>query len=80
MRDLLEGGNEYDLGLNLQHFIEVNHYFTCEDLNDRIASFEYGMESRNKPIAMKMTKIMKKHKNVSCRSFMFSTQHRSFDR
>ena len=65
MHDLLEGGNEYDLELILQHFIVVKHYFTCDDLNDRIASFDYSKKSRNKPIAITMTKIMEKHIKMS---------------
>ena len=65
MHDLLEGVNEYDLGLILYNFIGVKHYFTAKDLNDRIACFDYGNESRNKPIAIKIIKIMEKHIKMS---------------
>ena len=43
----------------------MKHYFTGEDLNDRIAYFDYGNESRNKLIAIKMTKIIEKYIKMS---------------
>ena len=65
MHDSLKGGTEYDLGLILHNVIVVKHYFSDEALNDRIACFDYGNESRYKPIAIKMTKIMEKHIEMS---------------
>lgn len=50
MHDILEGVAPLEVKLMLQHFIYFEKLFTLEQLNDRIASFDYGYTNvKNKP-------------------------------
>lgn len=50
MHDVLEGGLQYEAKLMLIRFVRVDKYFTLEELNYRIANFEFGyVDSKNRP-------------------------------
>ncbi|KAF0046008.1 hypothetical protein F2P81_002537 [Scophthalmus maximus] len=53
MHDVLEGVAPLEVKLLLRHFIYEEKLFTLEQLNDRIAGFDYGyMNDKNKPSAI----------------------------
>lgn len=53
MHDVLEGVARLELKLMLRHFIYEENFFTLEQLNDRIAGFDYGITNgKNKPSAI----------------------------
>lgn len=50
MHDMLEGILNYEIALILDNFINKNKYFKLEQLNSRIANFDFGeYENINKP-------------------------------
>lgn len=50
MHDILEGGLQYETKLLLQKFIQEEKYFTLQELNCRLESFEFGYaEGRSRP-------------------------------
>lgn len=62
MHDLFEGVCRYDLGKVLFHLIYKDKLFSCEMLNNRIYSFDYGdQHSTNKPPAINVDAIKKKY-------------------
>lgn len=63
--DILEGVLEYDLGLVLHQFIEVDHFFTLAEINSRIDSFNYGPNETNKPRPIKPNQIKNRHIKMS---------------
>lgn len=57
MHDILEGVGKYVMGLVLNKYINRFKYFTLELLNTRLKTFEYGQDSRNKPVELSMIHI-----------------------
>jgi len=54
MHDLLEGVFKYDLALILNHLIFYSKYFSLDNLNNRIETFNYGpVDIRNRPTLIK---------------------------
>ena len=50
MHDVLEGGLQFEAKLMLSQFINIDRYFTVEELNYRLLNFEYGyVDARNRP-------------------------------
>lgn len=53
MHVILEGSLKYETELLLRAFVAVKKYFTINDLNERIACFEYSyQDKRDKPSAI----------------------------
>lgn len=59
MHDLLEGVCHYDLCAILEELMYVKRYFTLENLNDRIQSFNYDFDIGNKPSIITLDHIRK---------------------
>jgi len=58
MHDLLEGVLQYEVKLLLAQFISEDRYFTLEQLNHRIESFELGYsEARDRPTQIASTTL-----------------------
>lgn len=57
MHDILEGSLELGLRLLLKHFIHEEKLFTLKELNNRLASFNYGPDVKNKPTLIAATSV-----------------------
>lgn len=57
MHDILEGVGKYVMGLLLQKFVYRLKYFSLALLNDRLGTFAYGPDARNKPVELCMQHI-----------------------
>ena len=50
MHDILEGVLQYEAKEMLKRFIHVNSFFTLEELNNRIAAYDFGYyNDKNRP-------------------------------
>ena len=50
MHDILEGALQYEVKLMLRFFIDIDKYFTLQDLNTRLEHIELGyMERKDRP-------------------------------
>lgn len=57
MHDVSEGVARYDMALIINYLIN-NKYFSIENLNNRLISFEYGVtECKNKPPTISKTNL-----------------------
>ncbi|XP_043478510.1 uncharacterized protein LOC122508910 [Leptopilina heterotoma] len=63
--DIFEGIVEYDTGLILHQFIEIDDFFTLTELNSRVQNFDYGPNETNKPRPIKLNQIKNKHIKMS---------------
>ena len=53
MHDLLEGVIPYEMKNMLMHFVNNSHYFTLQQLNERLLNYEFGYtEIADKPSAL----------------------------
>lgn len=57
MHDILEGVGKYIMGLVLFKYIIRFKYFSLNLLNDRLRSFAYGPDARNRPVELCMIHI-----------------------
>lgn len=57
MHDIFEGVGKYVMGLVVMKYINRFKYFSLSLLNDRLRSFKYGPDNRNKPIELSMSHI-----------------------
>ncbi|CAG9782655.1 unnamed protein product [Diatraea saccharalis] len=57
MHDILEGVGKYVMGLVLLKYISRFKYFSLELLNNRLRSFAYGPDNRNKLVELSMAHI-----------------------
>ncbi len=57
MHDILEGSLQYEVKLMLQVMVNMERYFSLDDLNMRLENFELGyMENSNCPSAISAKK------------------------
>ena len=67
MHVLFEGVVPYELFLLIDDFVNLNKYFTIEELNDRITCFSYtSEEARDKPSPLKSHKLSQSCKFNQC--------------
>lgn len=65
MHDILEGVAKYVMGLVLKKCIYRFKYFSLALLNDRLGTFAYGPDARNKPVELSMHHINQCHIRLS---------------
>lgn len=74
MHDILEGICQYDLGLILHQFIQVNKYFSLSELNNRIKGFNYGL-NKNVPPEILRNHIKNKRVCMSASEMLCFVKH-----
>lgn len=64
MHDILEGCLQYDLKVVLHQLIVVDKLVSLEELNNRVQSFAYGVDSKNKPQPISVDRLQGTQKKL----------------
>lgn len=64
MHDCLEGCLQYELKLFLRQVIIVDKLVSLRELNNRILSFSYGTDNKNKPQPISLDRLQSKEKKL----------------
>lgn len=76
MHDIFEGILKYEIALILKRFIYEDKYFSLEQLNERIAAFDFGLyEHINKPQEISYESIKKDNLKYSASEMMWLARY-----
>ena len=65
MHDILEGTLHYEMKEMLKDFIKTERYFTLNELNHRLSTFDYGYyNDKNKPTPITDQKLSSSDNNL----------------
>ena len=65
MHDILEGILRYEMKEMLKDFIKTERYFTLDELNHRLSTFDYGYyNDKNKPTPITDQKLSSNDNNL----------------
>jgi len=64
MHDVLEGCLQYELKLIIRQMVVVDQVMSLNDINSRILSFAYGVDSKNKPQPITFDRLHSKEKKL----------------